>query len=166
MRGNKLKLSTQDDKAWPTERWATLLRRVHAHMPEAAIVLCGAPRETLLLGWIHSAAQMPDSLFTAEIPLGRLMALCAAAHSMISVDTGPAHAAAALGLPLLVLFGGHSQAEWLPRSSAGSPVLGIGGPPVSTHLDQISAETVFEAWLRLLDRMKHPGTSNEASTAR
>jgi heptosyltransferase-2/heptosyltransferase-3 len=69
---------------------------------------------------------------------------------MISVDTGPAHAAAALGLPLVVLFGGHSQAEWLPRSSSGSPVLGIGGPPHSKRLDEIPVETVFATWLELL----------------
>jgi heptosyltransferase-2/heptosyltransferase-3 len=73
---------------------------------------------------------------------------------MISVDSGPAHAAAALDLPLLVLFGGHSQAEWLPRSASGSPVIGIGGPPTSTRLDQISEDAVFEAWLTLLERMK------------
>ncbi|MGH8210874.1 MAG: glycosyltransferase family 9 protein, partial [Steroidobacteraceae bacterium] len=131
-----------------------LLRKVHAHMPEAVIVLCGAPRETLLLDWIHTAAQLPTAVFAAEIPLGRLLALCEAGHSMISVDTGPAHAAAALGLPLVVLFGGHSQAQWLPRSSSGSPVLGIGGPPFATRLDQISENTVFETWLTLLERMK------------
>jgi ADP-heptose:LPS heptosyltransferase len=124
-------------------------------MPEAVILLCGAPRETLLLGWIHTAVQLPNAVFAAEITLGRLLALCEAAHSMISVDTGPAHAAAALDLPLLVLFGGHSQAEWLPRSSSGSPVIGIGGPPHSNRLDLISEKTVFEAWLSLLERMKH-----------
>jgi heptosyltransferase-2/heptosyltransferase-3 len=150
MRGKKLRVSTQDDKAWPIERWAGLLKRVHERMPEAAIVLCGAPRETLLLGWIHTAINMPTVVYTAEIPLGLLVALCARAHSMISVDTGPAHAAAAVGLPLVDLFGGESQARWLPRSSAGSPVIGIGGPPQSTRLDQISEERAFEAWLQLL----------------
>ena len=139
---------------WPIERWAALLKRVHEHMPEAVIVLCGAPRETLLLDWIHAAVRMPTVVFIAEIPISRLLALCDAAHSMISVDTGPAHAAAALGLPLVVMFGGHSQAEWLPRSSSGSPVIGIGGPPASTRLDQVSEDAVFETWLRLLERMK------------
>lgn len=154
MRGKKLRMSAFDDKAWPIERWAALLRQVHAQMPGAVIVLCGAPRETLLLGWIHAAVQLPNAVFVAEITLSRLLALCEVSHSMISVDTGPAHAAAALGLPLLVLFGGHSQAEWLPRSSSGSPVLGIGGPPQSTRLDQISESTVFNAWLSLLERME------------
>jgi heptosyltransferase-2/heptosyltransferase-3 len=159
MRGKKLRLSALDDKAWPIERWAALLRQVHTHMPGAVILLCGAPRETLLLSWIHAAVQLPEVVFTAEIGLSRLLALCEASHSMISVDTGPAHAAAALDLPLLVLFGGHSQAEWLPRSSSGSPVIGIGGPPHSTRLDQISESTVFDAWLSLLDQMKQESTA-------
>jgi len=149
MRGKSLKISPQDDKSWPIERWAELLRRVHAHRPDAAIVLCGAPRETLLLEWIHAAVNLPTAVFAAELPMGRLLALCASAHSMISVDTGPAHAAAALGLPLVVMFGGQPQAQWLPRSPSGSPVIGIGGPPELRRMDEIPAERVFAAWYRL-----------------
>jgi ADP-heptose:LPS heptosyltransferase len=98
---------------------------------------------------------LPTAVFAAELPLGRLLALCASAHSMISVDTGPAHAAAALDLPLVVLFGGQPQAQWLPRSSSGSPVIGIGGPPVSTRLDEISMATVLETWVSLVAGIKH-----------
>jgi len=152
MRGSRLRISSTDDKAWPIERWAALLQRVHAQLPQAAIVLCGAPRESLLLSWIAAAAQLP-AVVAAELPLPRLLALCARAHSMISVDTGPAHAAAALSLPLVVLFGAHSQLEWLPRSPSGSPVVGVGGPPQSTRLDQIAVETVFEAWRALQGRI-------------
>jgi heptosyltransferase-2/heptosyltransferase-3 len=151
MRGKKLKLSAVDDKAWPIERWAALLHEVHAAIPQAVIVLVGAPREELLLGWIQEATAL-SSVGTAAVPLAHLFALCAGAHSMISVDSGPAHAAAAVGLPLVVLFGAHSQREWLPRSALGSPVVGIGGPPASTRLDQISAREVFEAWLTLQSR--------------
>jgi Glycosyltransferase family 9 (heptosyltransferase) len=148
MRGRKLRLSTEDDKAWPIERWAALLQKVHARMPQAVIVLCGAPRESLLLSWIQAAVPLP-AVAAAQLPLPRLLALCARAHSMISVDTGPAHAAAALSLPLVVMFGAHAQAEWLPRSPDGSAVVGVGGPPHSSRLDQISVETVFAAWCAL-----------------
>ena len=148
MRGRRLRPSAADDKAWPLERWAALLHRIHARLPQAVIVLCGAPRESLLLEWIAAAAQLP-AVTTAELPLPRLLALCARAHSMISVDTGPAHAAAALGLPLVVLFGAHSQQQWLPRSPTGSQVSGVGGPPQSNRLDQISVEAVFAAWSAL-----------------
>ncbi len=148
MRGRRLRLSAADDKAWPLERWAQLLHRLQARLPQAQIVLCGAPREALLLRWIVEAARLP-AVAAAELPLPRLLALCTRAHSMISVDTGPAHAAAALGLPLVVMFGAHSQQQWLPRSASGSQVLGVGGPPHSRRLDEISVETVFAAWCAL-----------------
>jgi hypothetical protein len=158
MRGRKLRISAQDDKSWPIERWAALLHQIHVRMPQAVIVLCGAPRESLLLAWIAAAAQL-SAVATAELPLSRLLALCARAHSMISVDTGPAHAAAALSLPLVVMFGAHTQQEWLPRSPTGSAVIGVGGPPHSTRLDQIAMETVLAAWSVL------PGRDAQAARA-
>jgi heptosyltransferase-2/heptosyltransferase-3 len=148
MRGSRLRISSEDDKAWPIERWAELLRQVHRQLPQAGIVLCGAPRESLLLSWIAAAAQLP-AVVPAELPLPRLLALCERAHSMISVDTGPAHAAAALSVPLVVMFGAHSQREWLPRSPSGSALVGVGGPPHSSRLDEIPAETVLDAWRAL-----------------
>jgi ADP-heptose:LPS heptosyltransferase len=162
MRGRRLRVSAADDKAWPLERWAALLHRVHARLPQAVIVLCGAPRESLLLEWIAAAAQLP-AVAAAELPLPRLLALCARSHSMISVDTGPAHAAAALGLPLVVLFGAHSQQQWLPRSPTGSQVSGVGGPPQSNRLDQISVEAVFAAWCALATAPQAPGAPAPAA---
>jgi len=152
MRGRNLRIASEDDKAWPIERWAALLHRVHAQLPQAAIVLCGAPRESLLLTWIAEATQL-SAVVAAELSLPRLLALCERAHSMISVDTGPAHAAAALSLPLVVMFGAHSQLEWLPRSPSGSAVVGVGGPPQSSRLDQIAVDTVFDAWRALQGRV-------------
>ncbi len=162
MRGRKLRAASADDKAWPIERWAALLHRVHERMPQALIVLCGAPRESLLLSWIARATRLA-AVQPVELALPRLLALCARAHSMISVDTGPAHAAAALSLPLVVLFGAHSQEEWLPRSPSGSPVVGVGGPPHSSRLDQIAVETVFAAWSALPGRA--PAGGGDAASA-
>ncbi|MDE2449762.1 MAG: lipopolysaccharide heptosyltransferase family protein, partial [Gammaproteobacteria bacterium] len=90
----------------------------------------------------------------AVLPLRQLFALCAASHSMISVDTGPAHAAAAVGLPLVVLFGAEPASVWQPRSAVGSPVVGVGGPPSTSRLDQIPEPMVFDAWCGLLEQLK------------
>jgi heptosyltransferase-2/heptosyltransferase-3 len=155
MRGRGLRLSAADDKAWPLERWAQLLHQLHRHLPQARIIVCGAPREKLLLKWIAAETQLA-AVRPAELPLPRLLALCERAHSMVSVDTGPAHAAAALSLPLVVLFGAHSQREWLPRGPSGSQVLGVGGPPYSERLEQISVDTVFAAWCALNGRSAPP----------
>lgn len=100
------------------------------------------------------AAAGSQRVVVADLPLRQLLALCELAHSMISVDTGPAHAAAALGLPLVVMYGAESQARWLPRSPSGSPVIGIGGPPKSTRVDQIPVKDVFNTWCALLTMVK------------
>ena len=153
-----------DDKAWPVENWVCLLRKVLDTLPDVLVVLCGAPQEGQMLREIQLAAATPD-VVAAELGLRQLLGMSELAHSMISVDTGPAHAAAALGLPLVVMFGAESQREWLPRSPSGSTVLGIGGPPVSRRVDQISVEEVFAAWRSLLpavhDRQAHAPVQSE-----
>jgi heptosyltransferase-2/heptosyltransferase-3 len=139
-----------DHKSWPVERWAALLRRIHERMPQAVLILVGAPAELALLERIRAAAGSAP-VATAGLPLRQLFALCECAHSMISVDSGPAHAAAAMGLPLVVLFGAYPARVWQPRSALGSAVIGIGGPPASMRLDQIGEREAFEGWCALLE---------------
>ena len=87
-----------------------------------------------------------DAVVVCGHGLRELFALCQSAHSMISVDTGPAHAAAALSVPLAVLYGAESPRYWLPRSPSGTAVVGVGGPPDSNRADQVSVDLLFQAW--------------------
>ncbi len=157
--GNRRTMSTRrerhsrfdrDDKSWPAERWIELLRRIHTRLPQARLLLCGAREEGPWLGELRAAARLDAELQVATLPLRPLFALCEMAHSMVSIDTGPAHAAAALGLPLVVMFGAQRQSRWLPRSAGGAPVIGLGGPPLCAHVRQIPVDAVFEAWCSLL----------------
>jgi ADP-heptose:LPS heptosyltransferase len=137
-----------DDKAWPLKKWSELLQCVQQTLPQAQIVLCGSRQELSLLRRIRLAAGL-DKVVDLHLPLRRLLALCEVAHCMISVDTGPAHIAAAVGSPLIVLFGESSPRQWLPRGVYGAPVVALGGPPVARHVDEISVHAVFEAWRSL-----------------
>jgi len=152
MRGGQSHSSPEDYKAWPVDRWATLLRHAQGRMPEAMIILVGAPQEEAFLELIRQQTNLAQ-VGTGVLPLTQLFALCALSHSMISVDTGPAHAAAAIGLPLVVIFGADPPQVWKPRSAVGSPVIGVGGPPMATRLDQIPEHVVFDAWCGLLERL-------------
>lgn len=145
----------EDDKAWPVENWVALVRYVLGTLPQSRVVLCGAPQEGEMLRAIASGAASPD-VVAAELGLRQLLAMSEGAHSMVSVDTGPAHAAAALGLPLVVLFGAESQRVWLPRSPSGSAVLGLGGPPHSNRVDQISLDEVLNTWCSLTGQKSTP----------
>lgn len=142
--------ASRDDKAWPLEHWIELMRGIRAALPEALIVLRGAPAEATLLEQIRSAAGVARVL-TAPCGLRRLCALCELAQSMVSIDTGPAHAAAALGAPLVVLYGIQSSRVWLPRSGADSPVLAL----EAERVEQISPLAVLDAW-RSLPRARAP----------
>lgn len=134
----------RDDKTWPLAHWAELLRGIRAALPEALIVLRGAPAEAPMLEPIARAAGLPR-VTLAACGLRRLFALCELAQSMISVDTGPAHVGAALGVPLVVLYGIQSPRVWLPRSGGCSPVLAL----ESHHVGQIAPEEVLEQWRTL-----------------
>lgn len=140
----------RDDKVWPIARWVQLLHKLHVRMPDAMIVLRGAAAEMPLLESIRAATAL-TCVSSASTALRPLFALCEAAHSMISVDSGPAHSAAALGVPLVVIYGTQPPKVWLPRSSDGSPVLAVGGPPELERAEQISVDTVFDAWCELLE---------------
>ncbi len=152
-----------DDKWWPIARWAQLLQRIHDYRNDAVLLLRGAPSEVAMLEEIRALAGIPDVAVVGN-GLRALFALSSAAHSMISVDTGPAHAAAALSLPLVVLYGAETASQWLPRSPTGTPVLAVGGPPASPRADQIPVETVFAAWRSLGERQ--PQCSGRPSVAR
>jgi ADP-heptose:LPS heptosyltransferase len=151
--GARPRVSADDHKAWPVDRWAALLPRLQQRMPQAVILLVGAPQEAAFLEQVHTAVKS-SSVNIAVLSLRRLFALCAVSHSMISVDTGPAHAAAAVGLPLVVLFGAYPRSRWQPRSAVGSPVVAVGGPPAASRLDEIPESVVFEAWCGMLEHLR------------
>jgi heptosyltransferase-2/heptosyltransferase-3 len=134
-----------DNKWWPIERWAELLQRIHRERPDAVLLLRGSGEEVPMLQEIQAATRLA-SVATVGTTLRQLYALCEAAGSMVSVDTGPAHAAAALSVPLVVIYGAESPLYWLPRSPSGSPIVGVGGPPASHRVDQVSVDAVFGAW--------------------
>ncbi len=153
MRWNGVRAADDDVKSWPADRWAALAQTMTQAMPHAQILFCGSPAEAGYLRLLKAAVgPTTPAIEIAALPLGRLKALLDIAHSMVSVDTGPAHLAAALGCPLVVLFGGRSPRTWAPRSGRGGAVSVVGGLPECQRVDQIQLETVVDAWHRLPSR--------------
>ncbi len=82
----------------PRRTGRPLLHKLHAAMPDAHIP-CGAPADRC-----SSSSSTPRCRRSrSPLPLRRLMAPGESTSSMISIDAGPAHVAAALGLPLVVM---------------------------------------------------------------
>jgi ADP-heptose:LPS heptosyltransferase len=112
-RGDRRRAS--NTKYWSEERWGAVLDAMAARCPGHAILLLGVPGEHALNEEIrrHTHAASVFNV-AADLPVPRLVALLERADGMVSVDTGPAHAAAAVGLPLVVLFGAADPALYRP----------------------------------------------------
>lgn len=91
---------------WPEDSWVRTMAGVRAALPDALLVLNGSARErraTAALARAAGGARVIDA--AGELPLRWLFALLGLAHSLIGLDSGPGHAAAALGCPVTVLMG-------------------------------------------------------------
>jgi ADP-heptose:LPS heptosyltransferase len=151
------RIGTSDAKYWPPQRWGALARGVLEALPGARVLLTGAPVEHAVVESIRRAADSPRVHNPAtDMTVPRLLALLERADSMISVDTGPAHAAAALDCPLTVMFANADQRWWRPRSRLGRVgVLGGSAGEASRLLD-IQVSEVLEAWSALGGRPPRP----------
>jgi ADP-heptose:LPS heptosyltransferase len=81
-------------------------------------------------------------------PLAEIKRLLAAASLFVGNDSGPAHMAAAFGVPVAAIFGASDPAIWGPWRTASEVVTARGG------IAQVSTAQVVDALQRLHVRMK------------
>lgn len=146
MRG-LIRRRASNTKYWPEARWGEVIRAVRAALPEAALLLLGVPEEFALNADIAAAARVSDLHNVADdLPIPVLLPLLARCHSLITVDTGPAHAAVALGCPTVALFGAADPRRFRP-GGASTPALVLTGE-VAGKPDILGIEPaeVIAAW--------------------
>ena len=137
----------QHPKFWSPANWAAVAQAVWRKHPRAQILLCGSPMEYPVLEDIRTASGNDPRMhnLARELPIPRLLALIEQAHSLVSVDTGPAHAAAALGCPLVVLFGAASPQKWRPLGPG--TIIPLGGEKgEQSRVGDIPVAAVVAAW--------------------
>ncbi len=137
-----------NEKYWPLERWTVVLRHLRVRHPAHAIVLLGTGPEYALNAQLAAAADIGGLHNLADdLPVARLLAVLARAQGIITVDSGPAHAAAAVGCPQVVLFGTASTSLYRPWGTAGAEVVvlrrEIDGAPTMLGIE---AADVTAAW--------------------
>ena len=140
-----------NNKYWPLERWVEVLQFLRRHHPRHAILLLGTGPEYQLNRELASLADIQGLYNVADdLPIPRLVALLERADGLLTVDSGPAHAAAAVGCPQVVLFGKALPSLYRPRGVAGADVQlvrgEIAGEPTMLGID---AGSVIDAWSRL-----------------
>lgn len=140
-----------NNKYWPNERWAEVLRFLRGRHPRHALLLLGAGPEFRLNQELAALAAI-DGLHNLadDLPIPRLVALLERADGLVSVDSGPAHAAAAVGCPQVVLFGKASPSLYRPWGTAGADVrLLTGSIDGEASMLGIDAGSVIAAWSAL-----------------
>jgi heptosyltransferase-3 len=121
--------ASQDGKTWPARFFLQLAQHLKRELDIQPIFISG-PGEDL------STFQMWPTV--ANPPLQRTKELLAGASSFIGNDSGPAHMAAAFGIPTLVFFGPSDPVTWAPWRTA-SEVLISEGPIYSISPQQAIA---------------------------
>jgi heptosyltransferase-3 len=95
------------DKAWPADRYLTVARDIRSDL--TPVFLAGRGDDVSPFGEFETLA---------SAPLKEVMNLIAGASLFVGNDSGPAHIAAAFGIPVVVLFGPSNPAIWAPWKTA------------------------------------------------
>jgi ADP-heptose:LPS heptosyltransferase len=138
-------------KYWPEDDWAKVVRAVRDVCSRHAILFSGTRAESRFNAEIIRRAGVQDAHNVADqLTVRTLLPLLQRAHSMISVDTGPAHAAAALGCPTVALFGTAPPDLYRPGGTQTPAVALTGVVEGRQNILGIEAQRVIDSWLELL----------------
>lgn len=150
-------------RSWPPGRFAQVIRWL-VETAEVRVALTGSAADRALTGYIARESGVPCLDLAGEFSLLELAALIHRLSLYLTVDSGPAHMAAALGTPLLTLWGPGIFAQTSPQAGAG-PVRTLDhrvhcapcyGTPLmkscndNVCMKQIEVEEVIEALAPLL----------------
>jgi heptosyltransferase III len=153
-------------KCWPPEHSAALLDRLAADGHRIAVTGAPDPRERALVEAILAACASTSRPrivdLTGALSLRELAALTREARAFIGVDSAPMHIAAAMGTPVVALFGPSGELEWGPWgvhhqvvASETHPcrpcgIDGCGGGKISECLTTLPVERVHAALTDIL----------------
>lgn len=104
------------DKLYPIESWAEIVKILseqHGYLP----VFTGAKQDIELYESLQDLAGAKGVNLAGRLTIRQSLALYANLDLAICTDSGPAHLAAAAGIPTVALFGPTDPARWHPFSA-------------------------------------------------
>ncbi len=91
-------------KCWPPERFAKAINRLLKER-KAEVILFGTPAEAGVSAAIRAGLDQPALDLTGATQIAELPALLACCTAFLGNDSGAMHVAAAVGLPVVAVFG-------------------------------------------------------------
>ena len=148
-------------KSWTEAKNAELLRRLARDGQRIVLTSAPDPRERAIVARILADAAVPVVDLGGQLSLREVGALAARARLFFGVDSAPMHIAAAMGTPVVALFGPSGDKEWGPWKVPHRVVVsdhpcrpcgndGCGGGKVSECLTTLPVERVHSAINELL----------------
>jgi ADP-heptose:LPS heptosyltransferase len=119
--------ASREDKTWPAKRFVEVARSLRDRFEP--VFIAGPNDET---------NPFREFEIVANAPLSRVMSLISGAELFVGNDSGPAHIAAAFGIPTTVIFGASDPAIWGPWRTSGTVISDPGG------IRAISSRTVLD----------------------
>lgn len=144
-------------KSWPAEKVAKLIDALTARGERVVVSAAPSPEERQFVEAVIARTLRPPVNLSGQLSLKGVAALAAMARLFIGVDSAPMHIAAAMGTPVIALFGPSGESEWGPWlipnrvvSSDSHPcrpcgIDGCGGGKVSDCLVTLPVEKVLRA---------------------
>lgn len=146
--------SNRPEARWPQEKAAAIAREIH-RVTGLCILLTGDATEANLANALTAKLADCTHSLAGRTDILELAAILERAKVVVTTDSGPMHMAAALGTPLVALFGPADPAYFGPRGRPGQVTVlqGLGRPrdPLGWHTD-LSVTDVLEAVVHLLNR--------------
>jgi heptosyltransferase III len=152
-------------KSWTEAKNAELLRRLVADGHRIVVTAAPDAREKAIVGRILAAAGAGITDLSGQLSLREMGALAARARLFFGADSAPMHIAAAMGTPVVALFGPSNERAWGPWGVPHRVVTsthpcrpcendGCGGGKVSECLTTLPVERVHAA---INDLLAAPG---------
>ena len=135
--------SGSEKKNWPEPLWEEFLRNV-AQETDWKVLLVGGEAEEERLQRLASLVPVERLRVARNLPLNELAARLAASKAFVGHDSGMSHLAAAVGTPVVALWGETNSDIWRPK---GENVQLLRSPK---GLSQLKVASVFEASCKLM----------------
>ena len=111
-------MASTADKTWPHSNFLGIAKHIETHCGLDPVFIAGPGED---LGAFSQYACLPGA------PLEEIKSLLAGAALFVGNDSGPAHIAAAFGVPLVVLFGSSDPDIWGPWRTESKVLTGSNG---------------------------------------
>ena len=151
-------------KQWFPERYGELTARIFRNFTKRILVF-GSRSDQKVAAQVRQKAQVPMIDLTGTTTLAQAIALIARCHLFVTNDSGLMHVAAALGVPLIAIFGSTDPKKTGPLGNfcrvlrkpvVCAPCLKTECPEDRRCMDLISVDEVYEAVKKIWARNHEP----------